>query len=250
MSAEIARAVVYAITAVGAVVWVSGLMFLIRSVPKPSGSTGLWPARGGSTGKIPAPPEEGRLEESPYGVSAAARLEESAYGAPRGLIAGRAEIAGAPAELSAKAAAILAKEQLKILQQTDQRVVFEGIGPNLAAPAVAQHVRRGELRFTAARGNQTGVDYAIAVPEWRGLLVAGALVQALGLVALVAGFFAMLTWVVPNPNPAIRGQSFQMFQVAHFLWPPFLFGGVYRMRRRTVQARFEVLVHNLPYCGG
>jgi hypothetical protein len=41
-----------------------------------------------------------------------------------------------------------------------------------------------------------------------------------------------------------------MLQVVHVLWPPFLLGTLYRMRRRTVQARFEVLVHNLPYCGG
>jgi len=237
MTAEVAQAVVYLITAVGAVVWVSGLLFLIHSVPKPSGGTGISPVALGSMGKMPAPSEGGRLEKSPCGV-------------PRGLIVGRAEIPGTPGDLSDKAAAILAKEQLKILQRTENRVVFEGVGPNLSGAAVGQLVRRGELRFTAMGSDRTGVDYAIAVPEWRGFLIAGAIVQGLGLVALVAGFFAVTTWVVPNPNPAIRGQSLQMLQVAHFLWPPFVFGALYRMRRRTVQARFEVLVHNLPYCGG
>jgi len=237
MTAEVAKMIVYSITAVGAVVWVSGLMFLIHSVPKRSGGTGLWPGRLGGMGNMPAPSEGGRLEESPYGL-------------PRGLIVGRAEIPGTPGGLSAKAAAILAREQLKILERTEDRVVFEGVGPNLSGAAVGQHVRRGELRFTATGGDRTGVDYAIAVPEWRGLLIAGAIVQGLGLVALVVGFFAMITWVIPNPNPAIRGQSFQMLQVVHVLWPPFLLGTLYRMRRRTVQARFEVLVHNLPYCGG
>ncbi len=228
MTSEVAQAVVYSITAVGAVVWVSGLLFLIHSVPRLSAGTGV----------SPAPPGAGLEALDP------------SRSTPRGLIAGRAEIPGTPGDLSAKAAAILAKEQLKILQRTDQRVVFEGVGPNLSGPAVGQHVRRGELRFTATGGDRTGVDYAIAVPEWRGLLIAGAIVQGLGLVALVAGFFAMIAWVVPNPNPAIRGQSFQMLQVVHVLWPPFLLGTLYRMRRRTVQARFEVLVHNLPYCGG
>jgi hypothetical protein len=237
MTPEVAQAVVYSITAVGAVVWVSGLLFLIHSVPKSSGGNGVWPAPLGGMGNMPAPSEAGRLEKSPCET-------------PRGLIVGRAEIPGTPGDLSAKAAAILAKEQLKILQRTDQRVVFEGVGPNLSGPAVGQHVRRGELRFTATGGDRTGVDYAIAVPEWRGLLMAGAIVQGLGLVALVAGFFAMITWVVPNPNPAIRGQSFQMLQVVHVLWPPFLLGTLHRMRRRTVRTRFEVLVHNLPYCGG
>jgi hypothetical protein len=78
-------------------------------------------------------------------------------------------------------------------------------------------------------------------------LVLGAVFQVLGLIALIGGFFAITTWVVPNPNPDVRAQSVQMVQAVHFLWPPFLFGGIYRMRRRTVQARFEILVNNLPY---
>jgi hypothetical protein len=94
------------------------------------------------------------------------------------------------------------------------------------------------------------VDYAIAIPQGRVLLVLGAVFQLLGLIALVGGFFAIVTWVVPNPDPGVRAQSVQMMQVVHFLWPPFLLGGLYRMRRRTVQARFEILVNNLPYCDG
>ena len=220
MAAELAQAIVYLITTIGAVVWVSGLWFLIRSVPKqPSAGAGL----------------EG---------------SDPSRRAPQGLIAGHAEIPGTPGDLSAKAAAILAKEQVKIVQRTEGRVVFEGVGPGVVGTAVAQHIRRGELRFTAAGSNRTGIDYAIAVPQGRVLLVLGAVFQALGLVALVGGFFAMTTWVVPNPDPAVRGQALQMMQVVHFLWPPFLFGAVYRMRRRTVQSRFEILVNNLPYCEG
>jgi hypothetical protein len=183
------------------------------------------------------------------GLPEAGRLEKPPDAVPEGLIVGHAEIPGTPAELSAKAAAILAKEQLKIVQRTDDRVVFEGAGlPSMSV--IGQYVRRGELRFSPTRSGQTGVDYAIAVPEARWLLTLGGVFQALGLVALVAGFFAMTIWVIPSPLPGVRGQSLQMVQVIHFLWPPFLFGVVYRMRRRAVQARFEVLVHNLPYFSG
>jgi hypothetical protein len=228
MSTELARAIVYLITTVGALVWVTALLFLIHSVPKRPGGTGVSPVPLGST-------EVGRLEKSPDAV-------------PEGLIASHAEIPGTPADLSAKAAAVLAKEQLKIVQRTDERVVFEGAGPVLAS-AVGQFVRRGELRFSPTGSDRTAVDYAIAVPEARWLLTLGGVFQALGLVTLVALFFVITTWVIPSPNPAIRIQSFQMLQAIHFLWPPFLFGGVYRVRRRAVQARFEVLVHNLPYFG-
>jgi hypothetical protein len=220
MAAELAQAIVYLITTIGAVVWVSGLWFLIRSVPKqPSAGAGL---EGSDPSRRP----------------------------PQGLIAGHAEIPGTPGDLSAKAAAILAKEQVKIVQRTEDRVVFEGVGATMAGVAIGQPTLRGELRFTAIGAERTGVDYAIAIPQGRVLLVLGAVFQLLGLIALVGGFFAIVTWVVPNPDPGVRAQSVQMMQVVHFLWPPFLLGGLYRMRRRTVQARFEILVNNLPYCDG
>src|SRR5262249_33300367 len=41
-------------------------------------------------------------------------------------------------------------------------------------------------------------------------------------------------------------QTFQMAQAVHFLWPPFLFGALYRQGRRAA-AQFEALAHNLPY---
>ena len=81
------------------------------------------------------------------------------------------------------------------------------------------------------------------------MLVGGAAVLMLGLIALVVGFLVMQTYVISSPNPAVRGQVFQMCQVVHFLWPPFLFGGLYRKKFSVVRAGFDTLVHNLPYCG-
>jgi len=40
-----------------------------------------------------------------------------------------------------------------------------------------------------------------------------------------------------------------MFQAVHFLWPPFLFGALYRRRHTAVQSTLELAVHNLPYYG-
>ena len=75
---------------------------------------------------------------------------------------------------------------------------------------------------------------------WRCLLAPGccgaAVVQLLGLAAILIGFWLIGTYVVPNPNPAIRGQTFQMLQVVHFLWPPFLFGWLHRLRYTAVQS--------------
>jgi hypothetical protein len=79
------------------------------------------------------------------------------------------------------------------------------------------------------------------------MLVAGGIVQIVGLVGLIAGCWAMSTYVATSPEPAVRWQSLQMLQVVHVLWPPFLFGGLYRRGVRGVRAEFEALVNNLPY---
>ncbi len=222
MEIETARTVLYVITAIAAVAWVTGLRFLIVSVRK-SGSmdAGAW--NGQTDGE-----------------------------APRGLVVGHAEVEGRPDELSSRTAAMLAREgswpmeQVKILSRSDGSVVFEGLG---GEPGACQGfgLRRGEVRFTTLSQNRTAVDYAVAVRGSRGLISLGAASAALGLVAILVGFWLISSLVVANPNPAVRWQVVQMVQVVHFLWPPFLLGGLARLRWRAVRNRFDVLVHNLPY---
>jgi hypothetical protein len=61
---------------------------------------------------------------------------------------------------------------------------------------------------------------------------------------VVTTFFAL------SPVAAVRGQTLQMLQVMHFLWPSFLFGALYRTRGRGMAAQLEALIHNLPFLGG
>jgi len=220
MNAETAQFVLFAVTGVGAVVWVAGLRFLVASH---------------RAGKNP-PVERFGLAER-----------------PENLIAGTAEVEGRPAELAAKAASVMARENvgtigmLKILERTDDRVAFEAVGPGQSGGSRGQFVGRGQLRFSPAARGRTRIDYAVEVSGGRGLLLGGAIFQVLGLVALVAGFWLIRTYIIPNQDPAIRGQTFQMLQVVHVLWPPFLFGGLYRGRHTAVRTAFDTLVHNLPY---
>jgi hypothetical protein len=221
VDAQIAQAILIAITAVAAVVWLAGLQFLIASARTMQ----------------PPPPEHFTLAESP----------------PPSLIVGGAEVEGDPAKLAAKAASVLALGsvgglgQLRIIEGTEERVVFKGTPADPSRPSAGQQLRRGVLRFTVTRGNRTQIDYAIEVRGGRGLLWGGAIFQVLGLVARVTGFWLIWSYVVPNPIPAVRGQAFQMLQVGHFLWPPFLFGGLYRKRYGVLRASFDTFVHNLPY---
>lgn len=216
MSPEIAQQVVFGITAVGFVVWLCSLSFLVKSA------------------RLMQPANQEGFDGSP----AQCRL------------AGSAEVDGDPKRLAAKAAAILAKNTLgplKIVEKTDERIGFERLDPGIANQPAARWFRRGEFRFMPRRQNRTQVEWAVEPAAFRWMLGVGAIVQTLGLVGLIVGCWAMSAYVATSPEPGVRWQSLQMLQVVHVLWPPFLFAGLYRRGIRGVTAEFEALANNLPY---
>jgi hypothetical protein len=223
MSAETAQTTLYAITAVAFVVWLFGLQFLITCA------------------RVPKRPPPDRLDLAQPTSSNA--------------LVGTAQIDGVAADLAVKTAALLAKGDagrlgpMKILDRTENRVVFEGVSLDPVTSSLGRYIRRGEIRFASMGRDRTQVDYAVEIARGRGLLLGGAIFQVLGLVALVAGFVLIRTFVVPREELAIRGQTIQMLQVVHFLWPPFLFAGLYRMRIKALRNGLETFIHNLPYTG-
>lgn len=227
MDEQTARWLLYGITAVAAVVWLAGARFLGASF----------------RGKAARDREPGdRL----------AFISESSATAIRDSV----EVEGLPEELAAKAAAIVADKgsgpagPMKIVESSPDRLVVEGVRTAADPQSPGRFLRRAEFRFRFSGGRRTRIDYEIQLASGRGLMLGGMTFQLLGLVAIVVGFALMTTYVIPNPNPAIRGQTFQMLQVVHFLWPPFLFGTLYRRGRNALREAFEVLLHNLPYYGG
>lgn len=223
MQPEVARTILIAIAAVGGVTWLIALRFLTSSF-RVKGS--------------PGPEPMDRLDPT------TPRMGE--------VLEGRALVEGRPSELSAKATTILAKERtgplgsVKIMERSGDRVVFEG-SRNLAWSQAVCRVGRGELRFASSRDAQTEIRYQVELAGGRWLLPLGILFQALGAVALVVGFWALNTFAVTHPDAGVRGQVFQMLQAVHFLWPPFLCGGLYRFGRSSVRAQLDTLIHNLPY---
>lgn len=222
MDQQTAQWVLYAITVAAGVAWMAGVRFLMRSVrmgrpDRPMGTTRFG-------------------EESP----------------PENVMVGTAEVEGLAESLSSKAASILAGDAshfgcVKIVERTDDCLRFEARGSATTPSPAGQCLRGGQLRFTPLGHDRTRIDYGIEVSAGRGLLWGGAIFVVLGLIAVLVGYGAIQTWVVANPNAAVRGQTLQMFQVVHFLWPPFLFGGIYRQQRRAVRDGFDALIHNLPY---
>jgi hypothetical protein len=226
MDTETARFTLYGITAIGFIVWLAAVQFVATTAKSER--------------------EAARRTMSAFGLDEA-RSER--------LLAGQAEVEGQPAALAAKAASVLAESWrgplglLKILESTDDRLVFEGAGKNAGGRPAWQFVGRGQMRFARLGPNRTAISYAVEFSGGQRLLLWAKVFLLLGFVALVAGCTLIFTFVVSSPNSAVRAQTFQMVQAVHFLWPPFLFAGLYRMARRVVRVGFDVFVHNLPFRG-
>lgn len=223
MDTNAAAWIVIGLTSAGAVIWLSGLAFLWRATRA--------------------------IRERDQ--SAAMRFEVEESSSP-GLLAGAAEVDGRPEDLSAKLAALLAREgqapfgPVRVLSCDSRRLDFETTGSMGSGGGIDGKVRRGQFLF-APLGSRTRIEYAIEVPSGRVLLGIGWLFVALGLAALVVGCWLMFAFVVASPNPSARSQAFQMVQAVHLLWPPFLFATLARQPARMIEARVSALVHNLPY---
>jgi hypothetical protein len=221
MDIETARLVLAAITAAGGVVWLIGLRFLLASSRR----------RGAADGALT---EEGR----------------------EGWLSGSAEVEGEPGTLSSRAATFLAQgspyafSPVKIVEKADDRIRFERVDAGMANQPAGQWFHRGELRFVGLGPGRTRVEWVVEPLTMRWLLWVGGAFLAAGLAALVVGCWAIDTYIASSPNPAVRWQTFQMFQAVHFLWPPFLFGALYRQGTRAVAAQFEALASNLPFHAG
>jgi hypothetical protein len=225
MSVEAAEVLLAVITAIGLAVWISALQF-------------LWTTT--RMGKSAAAP-----------TSDGAVLHDQL---PANWFVGSLEIDGEPNALIDRVVSILVKTSsfspgalgpLKIKERTNDRIVFEH--PGFGIPQQGILFRQGRLMFAAAGTKRTHIDYALELTSGRWLLVLGWGFQMAGFLALAIGFWVVYNFCVLNLNPVIRIQTLQMLQTVHFLWPPFLFGGLYRQRRNLVLGSFETLLNNLPY---
>jgi hypothetical protein len=137
---------------------------------------------------------------------------------------------------------------LRILETADNQITIQGVPSENPLESSSRHIQQGKLIFSNSMTGHTQVDYVVIVGNSiRVLLFVGALMQVLGLIAICTGFVLILTLVIPEPFPAIRWQTLQMMQVIHFLWPPFLFGALYRRRFTSIKSAFAAFLSNLPY---
>ena len=128
MNAATAEMLLYAMTAVAVVAWVEGLRFLTATVRKEK--------KGGQ--------EFGKADDP----------------APANIIYGSAEVQGPAAELSQRAAAVMAAKSIKICEKSDESIVFETPGEFIPGSNVKMPPLGGQMRFTPLSNRRTRVDYA------------------------------------------------------------------------------------------
>lgn len=232
MTEETALLVLCLVAAVGALVWLLGLAYVLRSRQAR--------VRALTGGDYPG--------EGPAFRSQA--LEDAGTEGSTAVISGSAEVEGAPEDLVSKAAHVMAVGglgQCRIVGRSEGRLVFEGTIQAKGKQDHGPRACRGGFRFTPVDTIRTRVEYLIEIPGGRWALLLAGVFQFLGLVALVGGFWALNTFVAHSDNPVVRAQVFQMLQAVHFLWPPFLFAFVYRRWGVAVRRTVETLLSNLPY---
>lgn len=168
-------------------------------------------------------------------------------------VVGSVEVDGEPSSLLESLVTVLATGSLaglslvSIVDRGDDDVVFEiqgwgGRGDGGVGPPV-----KGRVAFRRSSTGRTRAEYQAYVESRGGLLLGAAIVQVLGLAALVGGFWALWTFVAASENPQVRLQVLQMLQAVHLLWPPFLLVFLHRRFGRLLDGTLKTTLRNLPY---
>lgn len=167
-----------------------------------------------------------------------------------GEVAGSVEVEGEPAALCAKAASWVGNMGtpgfLKIISCDDRQLVFEQAGSGMGQTS-GWGLKRGTMRFERSKSDRTLIRYMAELSSPRWLLWLGSVFVIVGGIGLVVGGSLIWHFIVNSGNPSLRWQVFQTVQTYHLLWPPFLFGGLYRTLRKRAIAQLDSLAHNLPY---
>ncbi len=176
------------------------------------------------------------------------RLTSIDSASPEGLLAGQVEVEASAVGLSGQLARVLSQPQgpalgaIKVLHVDDTSVEFVQAS---SQPNCAFH--EGRVRFVPDGPRRAVATYVLDPVSGRGLLFAAQAMLVAGIAAIGITAYLMESYVVSSPNPAVRWQCVQSLQVAHFLWPPFMFAARYRARRRQAVDQIETVLANLPH---
>lgn len=229
MTVETAELVLYIITGIECVIWMVAFRCL-ATMGKPRVRRGI------------LKDEADRYDVSHDAPDPAARLADEL----ESIASGSSEIAGDFEQMSARLAQQVAGKfpAAKITAQSPDQLVIE---PSISSRWTG--FDRIDVAFRPLGETRTEVSYQVwgkpaRAPAWAWWL------SWIGLAAIIIGFVLFKLYIVPHPNLAIRGQTFQMLQVIHLLWPPFLavlLGRTRKLAGKAVAGYLDGMVTNLPY---
>ena len=225
ITVETAKTIFWIIWAAAAVVWIVSALWI-----------GTW-FRKKTYGRTDDPFEDPLSADGPEHVD----------------LEGQTTVALAPDEVSRRLTCFFANHLaagLTVEESSPTRVRLSGGGTGSATAGRQGQMPLDEVTFTfhSFAGAAAEVRYSARLTRLKRFCRIGAGVfQILGLAALGAACYVMLTFVVTSPKIGIRYQVWQTLQLVHFLWPPFLFAGVYAMTRRSIARLIGTLLGNLAY---
>jgi hypothetical protein len=167
---------------------------------------------------------------------------------------GARTVKGTPERLSAALARLIVQHNVgtfgslfEVVERTPQRIVLRKNGPLMCNQPPSLYFSEAELTFEPVSHDTTRVSYVLGFDRLarRVKLVTLSIILGIGLPVLLIVGGLIRYFVLPSQNPAVQWQVLQTLQIAHALWPPFLFLGLYSAGRRQSKTYFSNLLSTL-----
>jgi hypothetical protein len=167
---------------------------------------------------------------------------------------GARTVRGTPEKLSAALARTIVQHNVgtfgslfEVVERTPRRIVLRKNGPLMCNQPPSMYFSEAELTFEPLGHDTTRVSYVLGFDRLarRVKIVTLSIILGVGLPVLVIVGGLIWHFVLPSQNQAVQWQVFQTLQIAHVLWPPFLFLGLYSAGRRQSKTYFSNLLSTL-----
>ena len=135
----------------------------------------------------------------------------------------------------------------RVTEQTPERLTFEKVGAIVCNQPAGLYFTEADLSFLPLGDGNVQVSYCLGYERLVHLLrkIALSIIWGIGLPAMLIAANLIWFFVVQSKDPSVRWQVFQTLQIAHALWPPFMFIAFYTMGRRQSKIFMENLIASI-----
>jgi hypothetical protein len=132
----------------------------------------------------------------------------------------------------------------KVTEHSSDQLAIEKVGPLICNQPAGLYFSEADFSFAPAGHDTVRISYRIGYARLTRLFkkIALGIIWGVGLPIIVIVGSIIWLFVVQSQHPAVRWQVFQTLQIAHALWPPFLFMWLYAHGRRRSKNFVENLI--------